>query len=323
MQIYDVLIIGGGPAGMTAALYARRAGLSVALAERMSFGGQAALTDTIANYPGISAANGFELCEAMRAQAEAAGADLVYDDITALKLYGTVKSAVLAGGGTLSAGAVILAMGAARRRLNAEGEDALVGAGVSYCAVCDGAFFRGKTVITVGGGDTAVGDALYLANLAEKVYIVHRRDTFRAAAAETARLDGQFNIEIVWDSVVTALQSRDGALSGAEIENVKTGEKRILTASGLFVAVGQLPATDILKNGEKRGVKLDESGYIVTDEQMRTNIKGVFAAGDIRRKPLRQIVTACADGAVAAESARLYNQELAAKRCKRCGIENK
>ena len=293
--MYDLIILGAGPAGLTAGIYAARGGLNAVIVESKAVGGQAALTAEIENYPGFASVSGYELVSLMQAQCEALGVSFVFDAPVALSLDGGVKRVDTAYSGTLEARAVILAMGALPRTLGIERESELMGGGVSYCATCDGAFFRGKPVAVVGGGNTAVEDALYLEKFASEVYLIHRRDALRADAILADRVKNS-GVHIVWDSVVTALDG-DKKLQSVTLKNVKSGDTSSLAVNGLFVAVGQKPATEGLT-----GVELD-GGYIVTDSEMRTSLPGVFAAGDVRKKTLRQVVTAAADGAVAAESA--------------------
>ena len=293
--MYDLIILGAGPAGLTAGIYAARGGLNAVIVESKAVGGQAALTAEIENYPGFASVSGYELVSLMQAQCEALGVSFVFDAPVALALEGDVKRVDTAYSGTLEARAVILATGALPRTLGIERESELMGGGVSYCATCDGAFFRGKPVAVVGGGNTAVEDALYLEKFASEVYLIHRRDALRADAILADRVKNS-GVHIVWDSVVTALDG-DKKLQSVTLKNVKSGDTSSLAVNGLFVAVGQKPATEGLT-----GVELD-GGYIVTDSEMRTSLPGVFAAGDVRKKTLRQVVTAAADGAVAAESA--------------------
>ncbi len=293
--MYDLIILGAGPAGLTAGIYAARGGLNAVIVESKAVGGQAALTAEIENYPGFASVSGYELVSLMQAQCEALGVSFVFDAPVALALEGDVKRVETAYSGTLEARAVILATGALPRTLGIERESELLGGGVSYCATCDGAFFRGKPVAVVGGGNTAVEDALYLEKFASEVYLIHRRDALRADAILADRVKNS-GVHIVWDSVVTALEG-DKKLQSVTLKNVKSGDTSSLAVNGLFVAVGQKPATEGLT-----GVELD-GGYIVTDSEMRTSLPGVFAAGDVRKKTLRQVVTAAADGAVAAESA--------------------
>ena len=293
--MYDVIILGAGPAGLTAGIYAARGGLNAVIVESKAVGGQAALTAEIENYPGFESVSGFELVSLMQAQCERLGVAFVYDNPVNVSLDGNIKSVETAYSGVLEARAVILATGAMPRTLGLPRESALMGGGVSYCATCDGAFFKGKAVAVVGGGNTAAEDALYLEKFASSVTLIHRRDALRADAILAKRI-AESTVKVAWDSVVTQLNG-ENKLSSVTLKNVKTGELSDLPVSGLFVAVGQTPATEGLK-----GVELD-GGYIVTDEEMRTSLPGVFAAGDVRKKTLRQVVTATADGAIAAESA--------------------
>ena len=296
--MYDLIILGAGPAGLTAGIYAARGGLNAVIVESKAVGGQAALTAEIENYPGFASVSGYELVSLMQAQCEALGVSFVFDAPVTLALEGGVKRVETAYSGTLEARAVILATGALPRTLGIERESELMGGGVSYCATCDGAFFRGKPVAVVGGGNTAVEDALYLEKFASEVYLIHRRDALRADAILADRVKNS-GVHIVWDSVVTALDG-DKKLQSVTLKNVKSGDTSSLAVNGLFVAVGQKPATEGLT-----GVELD-GGYIVTDSEMRTSLPGVFAAGDVRKKTLRQVVTAAADGANAAHWAEDY-----------------
>ena len=293
--MYDVIILGAGPAGLTAGIYAARGGLNAVIVESKAVGGQAALTAEIENYPGFESVSGFELVSLIQAQCERLGVAFVYDNPVNVSLDGNIKSVETAYSGVLEARAVILATGAMPRTLGLPRESALMGGGVSYCATCDGAFFKGKAVAVVGGGNTAAEDALYLEKFASSVTLIHRRDALRADAILAKRI-AESTVKVAWGSVVTQLNG-ENKLSSVTLKNVKTGELSDLPVSGLFVAVGQTPATEGLK-----GVELD-GGYIVTDEEMRTSLPGVFAAGDVRKKTLRQVVTATADGAIAAESA--------------------
>ena len=301
MRKYNTVIIGGGPAGYTAALYAARAGLSVIVLEMLAPGGQMATTTEIDNYPGFEeTVDGFDLAMKMKAGAERFGAESEFAEVTALDLKSVPKT-VTTTSETFEADTIILATGAAPRELGVEHEGELRGRGVSYCATCDGMMYRNKTVIVVGGGNTAAEDALYLSKLCTKVYIVHRRDRLRASAAYQKQLEAAENIEFVWNSQVTKLLF-DNIITGAEITNRETGEKTEISANGIFVAVGRIPNNELFKDQ----LELDGEGYILSDETTKTSIPGVFAAGDIRQKPLRQIVTAASDGAVASKFVEEY-----------------
>lgn len=297
--MYDVVILGAGPAGLTAGIYAARGGLSVAIVENQAPGGQAALTAEIENYPGFETISGFDLTARMVAQCEGLGVVFVYDNPVNVSLQGAVKTVETAYSGTVEGRSLIIATGALPRPLGVPRESELLGGGVSYCATCDGAFFRGKPVAVVGGGNTAVEDALYLEKFASEVYLIHRRDALRADALLSERIT-KSTVKILWDTVVTDLVGSP-RLQSLNVKNVKTGETSSVRVDGFFIAAGRKPASEGLN-----GVALDESGYILTDDEMRTNIDGVFAAGDVRRKSLRQIVTAAADGALAAENAVKY-----------------
>ena len=293
-RIYDMLIIGGGPAGYTAALYAARGGLSVAVVEKMSIGGQMALTDIIDNYPGFEeGVEGFILGMKMQAGAERFGAETIYAEVTKVSLEGDVKRVVTTDS-VLYARTVVVATGADPRAL-LPGEEAYIGRGLHYCAHCDGRFYKGKEVIVVGGGNTAVQDALVLAELCSHVYLIHRRDGFRAEAHLLERLRKAENVTLLTDTVVTEMRG-EWALSSLLLQNVKSGEMRELEVAGVFEAVGVLPRNDAFREL----VTLDADGYVSAGEDCRTSARGIFAAGDCRTKAIRQLTTAVADGTVAA-----------------------
>lgn len=303
-HVCDIVIIGGGPAGYTAALYAARAGLDTLVVERMSAGGQMGLTDQIDNYPGFDeGVDGLTLGMKMQAGAERFGAKTKYGEVRSLSLEGELKKITLARG-ELLARTVVIATGANPRTLGIEGEDALVGRGLHYCAHCDGRFYQGKTVIVVGGGNSAASDALYLSRLAEKVIVIHRRDTLRATKIYHAPLMQAENVEFLWDSAVTDYIV-DKRVTGVRVKNLKTGEETEVSCDGLFVSIGRKPATEPFTM-----LTLDEHGYIVADESTKTDMPGVFAVGDVRTKVLRQVVTAVSDGAVAAHYAEEYIAQL-------------
>lgn len=298
---FNVAIIGQGPAGMTAALYAGRAGLSTVSFERMGPGGQMTTTDALDNYPGFAeGAEPFALSFAMSAQAARFGAQAKTDEVVGLDLASTPKRIVTASGEEYAADAVILAMGAAPRPLGIPHEDELRGKGISYCATCDGGFFKDKVAVVVGGGNTAVEDAMYLANICTEVHLVHRRDTLRADAIYAKPLDELKNVTKHMSAAVDGVREEDGRIAGVLIRDLATGKVTDLDASALFVAVGSLPKSDILRD---TGIELDERGYVVAGEDGKTSIPGVFAAGDVRTKQLRQVATAVGDGANAAASA--------------------
>lgn len=304
-HIYDVIIIGGGPAGYTAALYATRAGLDTVLLEKMSAGGQMALTGDIDNYPGFpDGIDGFTLGMQMQQGAERFGAKTEYAEVEAVEFSDKIKK-IVTGFGAYYGKTVIIASGANPRELGIDSEKELTGRGVHYCAHCDGRFYKDKTVVVVGGGNSAAADALYLANLAKKVYVVHRRDSLRATKIYHDPLMKTENVEFVWDSIVTDFIV-DSKVKGVKIRNKIDGDESEIVCDGVFVSIGRNPATDFLTEA----VKLDKNGYIIADESTKTNIDGVFAAGDVRTKDLRQIVTAVADGAVAVHHAEEYIMNL-------------
>ncbi len=299
--MYDIIIIGGGPAGLNAALYAGRGGMKTLLIERMFCGGQAATTYEIENYIGFSESlSGPDLMMRMETHAKRFGAEIINGDVTALELDGAVKK-IHCDGKTYESKTVILCMGAQRRTLGLAREDALRGSGVSYCATCDGAFFRGRDVAVVGGGNAAVEEAIFLSHLCAKVYLIHRRDKLRAVKSLSDKLFEEQKVQLVWDTVVTAING-DGTVEGITVKNVKTGQTGTIPVNALFICIGTDANTDLIKDV----LPLDGYGHVITNEEMATKIPGVFAAGDIRQKPLRQVITAVADGAVAADSAINY-----------------
>ncbi len=294
-HIYDTIIIGGGPAGYTAAMYAARGGLDVILIERMSAGGQMTLTGDIDNYPGFDEGiDGFTLGMKMQQGAERFGAKTEYAEVNSVDFSHQIKR-IETTSGTFFSKTVIIAAGANPRELGIANEQILIGKGVHYCAHCDGRFYKEKTVAVIGGGNSAVADALYLSRLVKKVYVVHRRDSLRAEKIYHEPLMKAENVEFIWDSTVSEFTT-DTRVTGIKVRNVKTGGQTEISCDGVFVSIGRKPATDFLKGK----VALDENGYIIADESTQTSVTGVFAAGDIRTKALRQVVTATADGAVAA-----------------------
>lgn len=321
-HLYDVIIIGGGPSGYTAALYAARAGLDTLVIEKLSAGGQMALTTQIDNYPGFEAGiDGFTLGNKMQQGAERFGAKTEIAEVDGVHLQGTVKT-VHTNEGIFEAKTVILAMGAHPRKLGIPDEARQAGHGLHYCAACDGMFYKDKTVVVVGGGNSAAADALLLSRICEKVILVHRRDRLRATKIYHEPLMQANNVEFQWnqtvESVIENTVSDDGhddrqgqrfrggrnntQITGVRLKNAATGEEKEIACDGVFVSVGRVPATQMIENQ----VTLDEKGYIIADESTKTNLPGVFAVGDIRTKALRQIVTATADGANAAYAAEEY-----------------
>ena len=301
IHVYDMIVVGGGPGGYTAALYAARAGLSTLVLEKLSAGGQMALTEQIDNYPGFEdGIDGFTLAEKMQQQAERFGARSEYAQVERMDLAASPK-VLETSEGTFCAKTVVLVTGANPRELGLPNEAALTGRGVAYCAACDGMRYKGKTVVVVGGGNSAAADALLLSRVARKVILVHRRDTLRATKVYHQPLMEAENVEFRWNSTVTELL-HDGKLTGVKLRDVNTGEETRLPCDGLFVSVGRKPATQ-LAEGQ---LELDGSGYIVADETTKTSVPGVYAVGDVRTKPLRQVVTAVADGAMAVHMAEEY-----------------
>ena len=291
----DLAIIGGGPAGLAAGLYAVRGGGNVCLFEEMFAGGQIVKTHRIDNYPGISdGPDGYALAARFEEHASAFGLKIEYGAVSDLVLTEDPKRFTF-NGETVEAKTVILATGASPKTLGIPGERELTGHGVSYCATCDGAFYKNRTATVIGGGDTAISDALYLAKLCKKVYVVHRRDELRASAILADAAKKAENVEFIWNSVPEAFLG-EKKLSGVRLKNRVTGETRDLETDGVFVAVGVVPRAELF-SGQ---VALAENGSVLTDDRMATNVPGVFAAGDVRNTPLRQVVTACADGAIAA-----------------------
>lgn len=298
-ELRDVIIIGAGPAGLTAALYTSRAGLSTLVIEREVPGGQVATTDEVENYPGIPHTTGPELAAVMERQAADFGAEMMMADVEELTVEGRVK-AVSTDNGTFHARALIIASGAKPRELGVPGERRLRGRGVSYCATCDGAFFRGQDLVVVGGGDSAVQEAIFLTRFARRVTIVHRRDQLRAIKVLQDKAFKNPKVEFVWDSVVEEIMG-DEHVERVRLKNLRTGEATDRPADGVFVYVGIRPVSGFLP----ASIALAD-GYVVTDDHLQTSVEGVFAAGDIRPKPLRQITTAVADGATAAMAAEHY-----------------
>ena len=297
-HVYDMIVIGGGPGGYTAALYAARAGLDVLVLERLSAGGQMAQTHVIDNYPGFpEGIDGWDLAEKMLQQAERFGAKTEYAEVLSVDLLAQPKR-ISSSEGEFLAKTLVIATGAGPKPLGLPQEEALVGRGVGYCAACDGMFYKGKTVMVVGGGNSAAADALLLSRVAKKVYLVHRRDTLRATKVYHQPLMEAENVEFLWNSAAVALEHGQ-KLSGVRVKNLVSGEEKLVEVDGLFVSIGRKPATDLVAGQ----LALDENGYIIAGEDTVTSIPGVYAVGDVRQKQLRQIVTAVADGAIAVHSA--------------------
>ena len=300
-HVYDMIVVGGGPGGYTAALYAARSGLDTLVLEKLSAGGQMALTEAIDNYPGFEEGiDGFTLAEKMQRQAERFGAKSEYAEVERVDLAASPK-VLETSAGVFYGRTVVLATGAGPRELGLANEAALTGRGVAYCAACDGMRYRGRTVVVVGGGNSAAGDALALSRVAKKVILVHRRDSLRATKVYHEPLMRAENIEFRWNSAVTELLGGD-RLTGVRLRDLRTGEETQLDCDGVFISVGRKPATELVQGQ----LELDRGGYIVADETTKTSLPGVYAVGDVRTKPLRQVVTAVADGAMAGHMAGEY-----------------
>ena len=301
----DIIIVGAGTAGLTAAIYAQRAGKSVMLFEGTAVGGQIINTPDVENYPGIAHTSGFEFANALFEQAKSFGAEIRYEAVKEIRDEGAVKK-VLTGSGEYEAKAVILATGAKNRPLGLAREQDLIGHGISYCATCDGMFYRGKDVAVAGGGNTALEDALFLTNFCRHVYLIHRRDAFRGDEKNVSLLKAKENVEFVLNANVTSILG-DDKVEGVEVTDKFSGEKRELPVSGFFIAVGQMPANEAFSGL----VSLDDKGYIAAGESCETGTAGIFTAGDCRTKEVRQLTTAASDGAVAALAAAKYVESLA------------
>jgi len=304
IHVYDMIVVGGGPGGYASALYASRSGLDVLVMERLSAGGQMALTEQIDNYSGFAdGIDGWQLAEQMQRQAERFGAKTEYADVQSLDLKASPKL-IYSSAGVFHAKSVVIATGAGPRELGLANEKSLMGRGLAYCAACDGMFYRGKTVVLVGGGNSAAEDALILSRLAKKVILVHRRDSLRATKVYHEPLMKAENVEFRWNSAVVELLAED-RIKGVRLKDLVSGEESVVACDGVFVSIGRKPATELV-SGQ---LELDESGYIIADETTVTNIPGVYAVGDVRRKPMRQVITAVADGAVAVHMAEEYLAE--------------
>lgn len=300
-KLYDVIIIGGGPAGYTAALYAARAGLDTLVLEKMAVGGQMALTGDIDNYPGFEEGiDGFTLGMKMQQSAERFGAKTEYDEVISVDFSEKIKK-IKTNFNEFSTKTVIISTGANPKELGFSKEKELTGRGVHYCAHCDGRFYKDKTVAVIGGGNSAVSDALYLSNLAKKVYLIHRRDKLTATNVYKSPLEKAENIEFLWNSVLFDVEFEQKVI-GAKIKNLTTDEINSLPLDGIFISIGRKPASELFKDI----LNLDQYGYIIADETTKTNISGVYAVGDVRTKVLRQVVTAVGDGATAVHFAEEY-----------------
>ncbi len=301
---YDVIIIGAGPAGLSAAIYAARGGMKTAVFEKAIVGGQITVTEDVENYPGFEhAITGYELTDTMKRQAERFGTEFINEDVTSVGLEGKCKIVGTADK-EYRTKSIIFCSGAHPRLINVPGEERLTGRGVSYCATCDGALYRGKKVAVIGGGDSAIEEGMFLTKFADKVYVVHRRDELRAQYIIQQRAFKNPKMEFVWNTVVQEIRG-ENKVSELELYNRKTDKISLLPVDGVFIYVGILPSTSLLESR----LNLDNGGFVITDEYMHTNIPGIFAAGDVRSKVLRQVVTATSDGAIAAWSAEKWIDE--------------
>ena len=296
VDLYDVVIVGGGPGGLSAGIYAMRAALETILIEKGAAGGQVAISDAVENYPGFEHITGYELSQKFLQHAQSYGMEIVQEEVVAVGPGLDFHTVRLANGDILKTHTVILATGGSPRKLDIPGEDEYYGKGVSYCGVCDGFFFREKTVVVVGGGDTAAEEALYLAKLAKHVYLVHRRDALRASMILQQRVKDECKIEILWNSVVTEIKANDEGVNAVDLQDTQTGEQRELSTDGVFVFVGFVPNNQLVP----AGIKMNADGYVVTNEKCETNMPGIYVIGDLREKYAKQIVVAAADGCTAA-----------------------
>jgi thioredoxin reductase (NADPH) len=300
--LYDVVIVGGGPGGLTAGIYAMRAALKTILVEKAVAGGQVALSDGVENYPGFESITGYELSQKFLQHAQSYGMEFVQEEVVAVEPGLDFHSVKLANGSVLKTHTAILATGGSPRKLGVPGEDEYYGKGVSYCGVCDGFFFRDKTVVVAGGGDTAAEEALYLAKLAKQVYLVHRRDALRASMILQQRVKDECKIEILWNTIVTEIKANDEGVNAVSLQDTQTGEQRELSTDGVFIFIGFIPNNQLVP----AGIKMNADGYVVTNEKCETNMPGIYVVGDLREKYAKQIVVAAADGCTAALVAAYY-----------------
>jgi thioredoxin reductase (NADPH) len=301
-KTYEVIIVGGGPAGLTAGLYCNRAALKTVLIERGLLGGQIAISKDVENYPGVTGITGFDLTEKMVQHARSFGLNVIEQEVAAVNAGSGSHSVRLLNGELLHTSALILALGGTARKLGIPGEAEFLGSGVSYCGTCDGFFFRDKTVVVVGGGDTALEEALFLSRLVRKVYLVHRGNSFRASKTLQGRLAAEPRIAVIWNTVITDIRGDGKAVNAVAYEHVKTGEKGTYPADGVFIFIGYFPNNQLIPPA----VRIDERGFVITDAKCETNVPGLFVAGDLRQKFANQIVIAAADGCIAALAAAHY-----------------
>lgn len=301
-ETYEVIIVGGGPAGLAAGLYCKRAALKTVLFEKGLLGGQIAISKDVENYPGVEGITGFDLAEKMIHHARTFGLEIIQQEVAAVNAGSDLHSVRLANGDLFRTVALILAAGGSVRKLGIPGEAEYLGSGVSYCATCDGFFFRDKTVVVVGGGDTAVEEALYLSKITRKVYLVHRGNALRASKILQSRLMAEPRIEMIWDTIITEIKGDGKTVGAVSFENTKTGEKGELRVDGIFIFIGYLPNNQLIPPE----VRMNEQGFVITDEKCATNVPGIFAVGDLRQKFANQIVVAAADGCIAALASAHY-----------------
>jgi thioredoxin reductase (NADPH) len=295
-DLHDVVIVGGGPGGLSAGIYAMRAALKTILIEKGAAGGQVAMSEAVENYPGFEHITGYELSQKFLQHAQSYGMEIVQEEVVAVEPGLDFHTVRLANGDILKTHTVILATGGSPRKLDIPGEDEYYGKGVSYCGVCDGFFFRDKTVVVVGGGDTAAEEALYLAKLAKHVYLVHRRDALRASMILQQRVKDECKIEILWNNIVTEIKANDEGVNAVDLQDTQSGEQRELATDGVFVFVGFIPNNQLVP----AGIKMNADGYVVTNDKCETNMPGIYVVGDLREKYAKQIVVAAADGCTAA-----------------------
>jgi thioredoxin reductase (NADPH) len=300
-EIYDLIIVGGGPGGLTAGIYAQRAALKTVLIEKGLAGGQVNITEEVENYPGFESISGLDLSQKFLQHAQSYKLEIIRQEVAAVEPGLNFHTVRLANGELLNSHAVILATGGSPRKLNIPGEMEYYGQGVSYCATCDGFFFREKTVVVVGGGDTALEEALYLAKITKRVFLVHRRDAFRGSRILQQRVAAEPRIEILWNTVVTEILANDTGVRGVVLKNKDSGSSQELGADGVFIFIGFLPNNLLVP----QGTKMNADGYVITDEKCETNLPGIYAVGDLRQKYAKQIITAAADGCTAALAAAL------------------
>lgn len=304
-ETYEVIIVGGGPAGLSAGLYCKRAALKTVLFEKGLLGGQIAISKEVENYPGVEDITGFDLAEKLIHQARSFGLSVIQQEVAAINAGSNLHSVRLASGDLLHTIALILAVGGSVRKLGIPGEAEYLGTGVSYCATCDGFFFRDKAVVVVGGGDTAVEEALYLSKLTRKVYLVHRGNALKASKILQSRLMAEPRIEVIWNTVITEIKGNGSAVNAVSFKNTETGENGEIPTDGVFIFIGYFPNNQLIPSA----VRMNEQGFVITDERCETSVPGIFAVGDLRQKFANQIVVAAADGCIAALAAAHYVEE--------------